>query len=225
MSSKTTSKSDDDELWDAISNALARLFLDTDQMIEEAVRMWKNISTYHNVDTDRGRRELAFVLWKTLMSQGVIREKGDLEAVCGAEPNSLKTMSKKKSRQNVLFKRPSGYVDTLGSWLGLPFQQRRLINRYMRSFDLKNRHLTSKSPEVLAGASILFMYSRLRKKIKREHISFALPEYVKNITRHNMADLIATDLKELKQTYKSLPKDEVLENDMLHLIKQDKQNK
>lgn len=206
------SEVEEDTLWDAISNALARLFLDSDQLVQEAVDMWRRLSSHRNVNTDRGRRELAFVLWKTLTKRGVIREKRDLEAVCGAPPNSVKNGQKRKSSQNTPFKRPAAYVDTLGAWLGLPFQDRRIINKYMRSFDLKNDHLSTRSPEVLAGASILFMYDKLRRKFEKSgDIRIGLPNYLKNVTPDSVVDLIVVDRQELKQTYKSLPRNALLE--------------
>lgn len=208
-------KNENDAVFDAVSNALARLFLDSDQIIAQAVSVWNNISSYKNVNTERGRRELAFVLWKTLMDNGVIREKSDLESVCGAEPNSMKNIERKK-KQPRIFKRASSHVDTLGAWLGLPFQHRRLINKYIRSFDLQsdnknNRLLLSRSSEVLAGTSILFIYNQLRKKAKFSRVN--VPEYMKGITPENMANLIAADRNELKLTYKMLPRDIVLEKD------------
>ena len=208
----TSSRTEDEAVWSAISNALARLFLDTEQMIEQAAQMWKSLSSYRNVDGARGRRELAFVLWKTLMDRGVIREKSDLEAACGAEPNSTKDMEKKRN-QSVTFKRRSGHVDTLGAWLGLPFRDRRIINKYMRSFDFNNKHLGSKSPEVVAGASILFIYNQLMKRMKRGNVRLRAPEYMKNVSPANIAELVAVDTKELKRIYKTLPRDYVLGGD------------
>ena len=202
---ETKSRTEDEAVMEAVSNALARLFLDSDQMISRAVAVWKELSSYRNVNTERGRRELAFVLWKTLMDNGVIREKSDLETVCGAEPNCMKNIERKK-KQTTIFKRASSHVDTLGAWLGLPFHHRRLINKYVRSFDLENKHLSTRSPEVLAATSILFIYNRLRRRAgRRRGVGGNLPEYMKNVTPENVADLVGVDREELKRTYKNLP--------------------
>lgn len=190
-------------LRDTISNALSRLFLDSDAMIEEAVSTWKMLSSYRNINSSRGRRHLAFILWKTLMDKGVIREKADLEAVlCEEKTSSSSGGSGRKLAGSVVFQPASARVETMGSWLGLPFRYRQVVKRYMRTFDFENHYLT-KNPEVLAAASILFVCDKLRqRKQEKKGEGGALgashdynpPEYMKNVN----ADYISQELLHLE---------------------------
>lgn len=200
---------DDDAIRDAVSNALARLFLDSDEVISEAVNVWKELGTYRSIDTGVGRRQLAFTLWKTLTDKGVLREKVDFEKVCGAEPGSISRMEKrKKCQMSTAFIRPSERVNSLGSWLGLPYQHRRIVERYMRSFECKNTYLRQK-PEVLAMSSILYVSARILHQVKKGRargVRLTTPEYMKHITPAYLADLIEGEREELKNCYNALPK-------------------
>lgn len=214
---KTLSTSQEEALRDAVSNALARLFLDSDAAINEAVRTWKRLSLYRNTDTSCGRRQLAYTLWKTLADNGVLREKVDFERACGADVGSVARLEKKMTRDDNAavvthsFKPPSERVETLGSWLGLPFRYRKLVASYMRTFELDNRFLTQK-PEILAAASLLYVCDRIRRRVQSDRKCSArrvkpeLPEYMRNITPDLLAELINADRKELKVGYETLVK-------------------
>ena len=210
---RTMSARQEEALTDAISNALARLFLDSDATVDRAVRTWKTISRYRNVDTSAGRRQLAYTLWKTLADDGVLRERVDFERVCGADVGSVARLEKKLRRDSDggrlvprSFKRASERVETLGSWLGLPFRYRRLVAGYMKTFELDNRYLSQK-PEVLAAASLLFVCDRLRRRVQSGRLSnvrLRLPEYVSNITPNHVAELINVGREEVEAGYRLL---------------------
>ena len=199
--------SDEEIITDIVSNALARLFLDSDEMVSEAVTMWKEMSKYRNADTSSGRRQLAFVLWKTLTDKGVLREKGDFERACGAEQGSVAKIAKREKCTTRAFIRPSQSVEALGSWLGLPYRHRRIIQRYMRTFESENTYLNPK-PEVLAVCSILYVCDRLRRRILRKqakNVSIPMPDYMKYITPSFLTDLIDGEREELKYCFNMLP--------------------
>lgn len=199
--------SDEEPITDIVSNALARLFLDSDEMISEAVTMWKEMSKYRNVNTSSGRRRLAFVLWKTLTDKGVLREKCDFERACGAEQGSVAKIDKRVKCATRAFIRPSESVEALGSWLGLPYGHRRIIQRYMRTFEKENTYLCPK-PEVLAVCSILYVCDRLRRRILRKrakNVSIPMPDYMKHITPSFLTELIDGEREELKYCFNMLP--------------------
>ena len=199
--------SDEDPITDIVSNALARLFLDSDEMISEAVTVWKEMSRYRSADTSSGRRQLAFVLWKTLTDKGVLREKGDFERACGAERGSVAKIDKRVKCPTRAFIRPSKSVEALGSWLGLPYRHRRIIRRYMRTFESENTYLSPK-PEVLAVCSILYVCDRLRRRILRKrakNVSIPMPDYMKYITPSFLTELIDGEREDLKYCFNMLP--------------------
>ena len=192
----------DEKVRDSISNALARIFLDSDELIEEAVRIWKQLSRHLSSETSSGRRQMAYVLWDALTSKHIIREKADIEAVCGAKRGSIS--SAEKRRKSIMDARnyhpPSKQIHVLGSWLNIPYRQRRAVSSYMRTFEFENHYL-SRKPETLAAASLLYVCSRLKGKGHSRR-----PKYMDELTPSSVAALIDVDQGELKSAYEALPK-------------------
>lgn len=197
--SNPTSSRSDERLRDGIANALARLFLDSDGLIEEAVSVWKRISRHRSTETSSGRRRLAYVLWDTLASKDIIREKEDIETACGASPGDISAAERREGRKKTRdFHPPSEQIDVLGSWLNIPYRHRRAVSSYMRTFEFENRYL-SRKPETLAAASLLYVCSRIKKDRGR-------PDYMRNVTPSSVAELIDVDRGELRGAYDMLQK-------------------
>ena len=197
---------EDRKLRETISNALGCMFLDSESLIEEAVDTWKRLSQFRNVETCIGRRRLAYVLWDSLMSRGVIRKKEDIEAVCEARPGDISSLEKKSPKTRV-YRPPSSFVDTLGAWVGMPYRHRRLVTRYMRTFECENYYLTQ-DPELLAAASLLYVCGRLKRRKNASNkasdnygLVWEIPEYMQHITPKSIASLVDTDLDSLKSVY------------------------
>ena len=205
-----SSDDEDRKLRQTISNALSHMFLDSESLIDEAVSTWKDLSQFRNVETCVGRRRLAYVLWDSLMSRGVIRKKEDIETICQARPGDIAGLEK-KSPKNRVCRPPSSFVDTLGAWVGMPYRHRRMVTRYMRTFEYENSYLTH-DPELLAAASLLYVCARLKKRktaMKKSDdsnsgLSWEIPEYMKHITPNSIASLVDTDLDSLKHVYKKV---------------------
>ena len=198
------------KLRETVSNALSHMFLDSESLIDEAVSTWKDLSQFRNVDTCVGRRRLAYVLWDSLMSRGVIRKKEDIEAICQARPGDIARLERKSPKTRV-YRPASSFVDTLGAWVGMPYRHRRIITRYMRTFEYENSYLTH-DPELLAAASLLYVCGRLKKRKSAMNdsgapdcgLSWELPEYMAHITPKSVASLVDADLDSLKCVYKKV---------------------
>lgn len=220
---------DDGKLRETIANALSRMFLDSDSLIEEAVNSWKFLSQFRNVETCVGRRRLAYVLWDSLMSRGVIRKKEDIEAVCGARAGDIASLEKKCPKTRV-YKPPSSYIDTIGAWTGMPYRHRRQVTRYMRTFEDENSYLTQ-DPELLAAASLLYVCGRLKKRkinadttrvsksganetSKDFDLTWELPEYMQHITPKSIASLVDTDINSLKTVYNKVKRGNKWKNNL-----------